>query len=157
MGFQSDVQFLGQSRAVWQDRSLLDNKVLSGRNILWTDWGVASQKGSLSSEPEIPASSSSQTWTRALSRFLSFPCLPPIGDAPGLSKLSFRLYDKNTRPLLTPSQIPCHKLTHIIMPHSSTPLQFPDSVHPLKYPSLTLSASSPSGGGAFTAPHCAHI
>ena len=50
------VQFLGQSTAVWRDRSLLDNKVLSGRNILWTDWGVASHQGSLSSEPEIPTS-----------------------------------------------------------------------------------------------------
>lgn len=90
---------------------LLDNKVLSGRNILWTDWGVKSHQGSLSSKLSIPPPHPPRHGERP-KMILSFSCLLPSNDAPRLSKQSFELHDKHTSPLLSPSVGPCHKPAH---------------------------------------------
>lgn len=118
------MQFLGQSRA-WQDSSLLDNKVLSSRNILWTAWGVAPPKGSLGSKPEIPVSSFSQIWVRALSSFHLSPADQPSAMLQGFQhSLNSMISIKGP---CFPRLMSCHKPTHT---HTLTPGSFHTAQHP---------------------------
>lgn len=142
MGFQWGVQFLGHSRAC-QDSSLLDSKVLSGRNILWT--GSSIYSGFL----EL------WTWDSCLifpdmgkgsELILSFPYLPAMSDGPGLSTL-FKLSDKHTRPLLSLSLIPWDD--HISLTPDSSQIW-------LQRPSLIISSSLPPAG-AFTVTLCPYL
>lgn len=155
MGFQCGVQFLGHSRA-WQDSSLWNNKVLSGRNILWTDWGVAPPKGSLSSKPEIPVSSFSQIRVRALSWFHLSPADQPSAMLQGFQHSPISMI--STQGPCFPCLMSCHKPTHTLTPGSSHTAQHPFSrlaqAHLLQGPSLYPDAQHPAPWTTLLAHSC---
>lgn len=153
MGSQSGMQFLGQNRAIWQDRSLWDKKVLSGENIgqsgrsiSYTLLELRTQDSCLFILPWYGQGS----WAERLS-----PAYQAAVMLQGFQNEALNYMITHKAPAF-PLLIPCHKPTHTHTSGCSRPLQLPDAAHPRTYPSYSQLKLSSCTKAAFTAP-CARI